>query len=64
MNERIPDHVFESIIADMEEGERLKTLSSRELVQEFFMAGDDDDLITDEMAHRLDPNCMKEVKGH
>jgi len=59
----IPDIVIEGIIAAMEEGERLKTLSNKELVQERFMS-ECDELIVDEMCARLDPGCMKEQRGH
>jgi hypothetical protein len=56
-----PEIVIHGIIAAMEEGERLKTLSNQELVNEYFLA-EDDDLIVMEMCERLHPSIAE--TGH
>jgi len=62
MNEPIPNCVLRDLIADLEEGIRLKTLTNEELVNEYFLA-QDDELIVCEMCERLLPG-ITEVQGH
>ena len=62
MNEVIPDQVLENLLAAMQEGERLKTLSNEELVIEYLEA-EDDELIGMEMCERLSPG-ITEAQGH
>jgi hypothetical protein len=54
---------LESILADIDESERLHTLTNKELVRAFFEA-EDDELIVLEMVQRLDPSILKAEQGH
>jgi hypothetical protein len=61
MNE-VSNTVLRDLIADLEEGIRLKTLTNEELVNEYFLATDDE-LIVCEMCERLSPG-ITEAEGH
>ena len=61
MSNSIPNIVLEGMIANFEEGERLKTLSNEELVNEYFLSADDD-LVVMEMIERLHPTLSE--TGH
>jgi len=62
VNEPIPNYVLRDLIADLEEGIRLKTLTNEELVNEYFLAADGE-LIVCEMCERLSPG-ITEAQGH
>jgi hypothetical protein len=62
MNQPVSNTVLRDLIADLEEGIRLKTLTNEELVNEYFVA-EDDELIVMEMCKRLSPG-ITEAQGH
>ena len=62
MNESIPNYVLRDLIADLEEGERLKALSNEELILEYFES-EDDELIVMEFIERLSPGITG-ARGH
>jgi len=62
MNEPVSNTVLRDLIADLEEGQRLKMLTNEELVEAYFES-DDDELVVMEMILRLSPG-ITEAKGH
>jgi hypothetical protein len=62
-DQEIPDHVVQNILTAIAEGERLRTLSNEELCREYLRVssrGEDDELHTNEMMHRLWPQWANE----
>jgi len=62
MNEPVSSTVLRDLIADLEEGQRLKALSNEELILEYFES-EDDELIVMEFIERLAPG-ITEAQGH
>lgn len=56
----VSDLIIEGLYDDMVEGERLKTLTNKELVLEYVMS--ESDIVIDEMLTRLDSEWGKETE--
>jgi hypothetical protein len=62
VSERVSDQVLRNILADMDESDRLKTLTNRELVEDYLC--DESDLAVEEMLTRLWPEWVAREVGH
>ncbi len=54
--------VLQNILDDLDESERLKTLSNEDLVRQWVV--EESDLVVEEMASRLFPGWANEERGH
>lgn len=62
MKVEVPDHVLQTILNEIDEGDRLKRLSNEDLVREYLKLGErDDELHVNEMMNRLWPEWDEAV---
>lgn len=62
MSTKVPDQVLENILIELDEMDRVRTLTNRQLVEEYLVS--ESDVAVEEMMTRLWPGWAEREIGH
>lgn len=62
MSAKVPDQVLENILIELDEMDRVRTLTNRQLVEEYLVS--ESDVAVEEMMTRLWPEWAEREVGH